>query len=395
MGEHNEERGWGEDSASRSERLPDARAIRLSWWGGAPVFVFLCLFLMISGLRLLNGEIASTDAPGYLLWLGVILAVMLVPGRIMLMVTRSQAAANGMICGVGWFVLWVGLVFLILTTPVDHLSQFPNAVASKINETGRSMIESARERRAREQAEAEAARQARQEAEAPTDEQMEQAIQTAKQQVQAAQPQDQDSNPDDASVALLSVEERDSVRQRMLRETTAEGLELYQRHRGAMEQLLQVGGIDTAWLTDKAQIEKQLAATRALSMVNQRMLEHLDSLGAHLEKRMSEAGFTPQEIAQIAPEHQLEVNLEQVLQICHGLGQVLDDNRSALILLRQHWGLWQLADGQVLWQRDFYASERYEKLRQNIESHMTDIQSWHADLTKTLSSDQVAPPADS
>lgn len=385
---------WEVDKPTRQQRYPHARALKLFWWGGAPIFVFLCLFLIISLLRVFNGEIATNHASGYLLWLAIVLAIMLVPGRVALMVTRCQRTANGVICAMGWFVLWVGLVFFIVTTPVDRLSEWPRAVATRISEAGEAAIASARERREKQkqQAREEELKQAAEQASAKesTQEDMDEAMRQAQAMAEQAAGEDGDGSGsayDDVSVVSMPPDEREQVKLGMLAEATEQGLELYRRHRGAMEQLLQVGGIDPSWLKNKTQIERQLAATRSLGMVNQRMLEHLNSIGSDLETRMRQAGFTEEEIEAIAPADTVEASLGQVRQICDGLGQLLDDNRSALILLRQHWGLWQLTDGKVVWNREFYASERYERLRESIETNMSDIEGWHADLARTLTLD--------
>ena len=96
-------------------------------------------------------------------------------------------------------------------------------------------------------------------------------------------------------VSAMTEQQKQELGDAAVVKLTEEGVNLYRRHRGAMEQFLLAGGVNESWLTGKGEIEKQLAATRSLQMVNQRMLEHLAGARDELQQRLLSQGLTAED----------------------------------------------------------------------------------------------------
>ena len=386
-------------------RRQSTRALSLRLWAAGPFAAVLVVYALVTLGQWFSGTITHADLPHYGVMLLYLLGLLLVPARLVLLVSRSQEAANGVVCGTSWLVLWVVGGYFVLTTPAIKVVDWPKQIMASVGETVQDQLDVARAREAERQAEEEAQQAAKAKLADAANDDLADAQKVASMVAADDAAAAAGISPKDAvtmaagllgggggdsggggGVSAMTEQQKQELGDAAVVKLTEEGVDLYRRHRGAMEQFLLAGGVNESWLTGKGEIEKQLAATRSLQMVNQRMLEHLAGARDELQQRLLSQGLTAEEIRRLSPDTRLDANLASVHNICETIRDALEDNRSALVLLRQHWGVWRLDDqGRVKWSQDFYASQRYTTLRKAVDTRIHKVEGMHQQWVKTLS----------
>ena len=390
----------------RRQRREAARTLQLRLSAAAPMAAVVVAYTLITLARWYAGAITAADLPRQGWWLLLLLAFMLVPGRIVLMLARSQVAANGVICGASWTVLWLGAAYFVLTTSAVHVVEWPKIAVTRVSESMQLQWDNAQEKKAQQEAAAEPqsladaveAAMAGTSADAndqPDTMPLDEAAALAASMLGGGTGSQEQSNSAtaDVKIKVMTENQKREIGEAAVLKLTDNGVDLYKRHRGAMEQFLLAGGVNESWLIDKSHIEKQLAATRSLQIVNQKLLDQLVGAENELEQALLKNSLTAEEIQRLSPDASLEANLGSVRTICNAIHSALEDNRSALILLRQHWGDWEINKaGAIQWNKDFYASQRYTKLREQITLRLGEAEGMHKVWFETLAKKPASEP---